>query len=288
MKVGYLGPEGTFSEEASKAYGKRLEGKVEMIPYTTIHDLLYAADRGEVNEAVVPIENSIDGTIGTVTDMLVKDGDLNICQELVLPVFHYLLAQKGVRINEISDVISHPQPLEQCKEFLRKRMPKAKLHLSYSTAEAARQVALSLGEKIISHGKVKGPIFAAIGTLSAAKLYGLSVIAKKINAKDNQTRFVVLSKKDHKRTGDDKTSIVFSIAKDQPGGLHEILSEFADRAINLTKIESRPSKRALGDYYFFVDMQGYRDDKQIKDALSKIKSKASFFKFLGSYPRFKY
>jgi prephenate dehydratase len=288
MKVGYLGPEGTFSEEASNAYGSRLEGKVEMIPYTTIHDLLYAADRGEVNEAVVPIENSIDGTIGTVTDMLVKDVDLNICQELVLPVFHYLLAQKGVRINEISDVISHPQPLEQCKEFLRKRMPKAKLHLSYSTAEAARQVALSLGEKIISHGKVKGPIFAAIGTLSAAKLYGLSVIAKKINAKDNQTRFVVLSKKDHKRTGDDKTSIVFSIAKDQPGGLHEILSEFADRAINLTKIESRPSKRALGDYYFFVDMQGYRDDKQIKDALSKIKSKASFFKFLGSYPRFKY
>jgi len=288
MKVGYLGPEGTFSEEAGRIYSKRLEGKVEMIPYTTFHDLLYAADSEEINEAVVPIENSIDGTIGTVTDMLVKDVNLKACQELILPVFHYLLAQKGVRIGEISDVISHPQPLEQCKDFLRKKMPKAKLHLSYSTAEAARQVALSLGEKIISHGKVKGPVFAAIGTLSAAKLYGLSVIAKKINAKDNQTRFVVLSKKDHKMTGDDKTSIVFSIAKDRPGGLHEILSEFADRSINLTKIESRPSKRALGDYYFFVDLQGYRDDKQIKDALSKIKSKASFFKFLGSYPRFKY
>jgi prephenate dehydratase len=287
MKVGYLGPEGTFSEEAGKVYSSKLEGKVEMMPYPTFHDLLYSADRDEINEAVVPIENSIDGTIGTVTDMLVKDVNLLICQELILPVFHYLLAQKGVRINEITDVISNPQPLEQCKDFLRKRMPKAKLHLAYSTSEAARQVALSLGEKIISHGKVKGPIFAAIGTLSAAKLYGLSVIAKKINAKDNETRFVVLSKNDHKRTGNDKTSIVFSIAKDKPGGLHEILSEFADRAINLTKIESRPSKRALGDYYFFVDMQGYGGDKQIKEALLKIKRKAAFFKFLGSYPRFK-
>lgn len=276
MKVGYLGPEGTFSEEAGKVYAKKLEGKVEMIPYATLHDILYAADKGEINEAVVPIENSIDGTIGTVTDLLVKEVNLKICQELVLPVFHYLLAKKGIKINKITDVISNPPPLEQCKDFLRKKMPKAKLHLAYSTSDAARQVAQS-----------PAPFFAAIGTLSAAKLYGLSVVAKKINAKDNETRFVILSKKDHKRTGDDKTSIVFSIAKDKPGGLHDILSEFAERDINLTKIESRPGKRMLGDYYFFADMQGYRDDDKIKEALSKIKSKAAFFRLLGSYPRFK-
>jgi prephenate dehydratase len=276
MKVGYLGPEGTFSEEAGKVYAKKLEGKVEMIPYSTLHDILYAADKSEIAEAVVPIENSIDGTIGTVTDLLVKEVDLKICQELVLPVFHYLLAKKGVKTREISDVISNPPPLEQCKDFLRKKMPKAKLHLAYSTSDAARQVAQS-----------PAPFFAAIGTLSAAKLYGLSIVAKKINAKDNETRFVILSKKDHKRTGDDKTSIVFSIAKDKPGGLHDILAEFAKRDINLTKIESRPGKRLLGDYYFFADMQGYRDDAIIKEALSKIKSKAAFFRLLGSYPRFK-
>lgn len=285
MKIGYLGPEGTFSEEAGKLYCKKISGRAELVPYPTIHDLLLAVNAGRINEAIVPIENSIEGTIGTVTDMLARDVNLKINQELILQVFQYLLAQKGVRLNEITDVISHPQPIEQCKDFLRNRLGQAKLHLSYSTSEAARQVAYSLGEKIIAHGKVKGPVFAAIGTLSAAKLYGLTVVAKKINAKENQTRFVVLSKKEAKRTGADKTSIVFTIPKDRPGGLHDILSVFAVRNINLTKIESRPSKRALGDYYFFIDFQGHIKDSLIAAALKEVKSKVAFFKFLGSYPR---
>jgi len=285
MKIGYLGPEGTFSEEAGKLYGQKIAGRAELIPYPTIHDLLLAVNAGEIGEAIVPIENSIEGTIGTVTDMLARDVNLRINQELILQVFQYLLAQKGVRLNEITDVISHPQPIEQCKDFLRKRLSKAKLHLSYSTSEAARQVAYSLGEKIIAHGKVKGPVFAAIGTLSAAKLYGLTVVAKKINAKENQTRFVVLSKKDARRTGSDKTSIVFTIPKDRPGGLHDILSVFAVRNINLTKIESRPSKRALGDYYFFIDFEGHIRDSLIAAALKEVKSQVAFFKFLGSYPK---
>ncbi len=287
MKVGYLGPEGTFSEDAGKLYARMFKGNIELVPYPTFHDLLIAADKKIIGEALVPIENSIEGTVGTVTDLLARDVDLKIKQELVIPVYQYLLAQKGVKISEITDIISHPQPIEQCKDFLRRRLPQAKLHLSYSTSEAARQVALSLGEKIIAHGKVKGPVFAAIGTLSAATLYGLSVIASKINAKENQTRFVVLAKRDHARTGDDKTSIVFSIAKDRPGGLHGILFEFANREINLTKIESRPSKRALGDYYFFVDMQGHRDEPGIRQALLNVKKRSVFFKFLGSYPKFK-
>lgn len=287
MKVGYLGPEGTFSEEASKVYVKKLEGKVSMLPYSTFHDALVAADKKSVDEIIVPIENSIEGTIGTVTDMLARDVNLKICGELILPVHNFLLAQKGVTAHEITDVISHPQPLEQCKDYLRKKLPNAKLHLSYSTSDAVKQVAQSLGEKIISHGKVKGPVFAAIGTLASAKLYGLSVIARDLNSKDNQTRFVILSKQDHKRTGKDKTSIVFTLPKDSPGGLHDVLAEFAERDINLTKIESRPAKKVLGDYYFFVDLVGHRDDIDVSRALKMIESKVAFYKLLGSYPKAK-
>ena len=288
MKVGYLGPEGTFSEEASKLYAKKLKGRVEMIPYTTIHDLLFAADRRQVAEAMVPIENSIEGTIGVVTDMLVKDVNLKIKQEMVLPVYHYLLAQKGVKLSQITDVISHPQPIDQCREFLRKKLPKARLHLSYSTAEAARQVASSLGERILAHGEVKGPVFAAIGTAASAKLYGLQIVASKINARENSTRFVVLAKADAKRSGTDKTSIVFSIIKDKPGGLHDILKEFADCNVNLTKIGSRPSKKSLGDYYFFLDCEGHHQDRKIAEVLAAVKRRSSFYKLLGSYPRVKY
>jgi prephenate dehydratase len=287
MKVGFLGPEGTFSEEAGKLYAKKLEAQAELFPYNSIHDLLLAVDRGQIKEAVVPIENSFEGTISITADMLAKDVKLMIKQELVLPVFHYLVAQKGVQLKDVTDIISNPPALDQCQAFIRKNLPKAKLHLAYSTADAVRQVAVSLGERVIAHGEVKGSVFAAIGTAASAALYGLKVIASKINVHDNQTRFVVLAKEDHPRTGRDKTSIIFSIAKDRPGGLHDVLGEFANRRINLTKIESRPSKKTLGDYYFFADMHGHRTDTVIAAALSGIKKKTSFLKFLGSYPRAK-
>lgn len=287
IKVGYLGPEGTNSEDAGRLYLKKLEGKAELTPYSTIHDVMAAADRAKIDEAVVPIENSVEGTIGLVTDTLVKDVNLLIRQELVVPIYLYLMVQKGIGLGDITDVISNPQILDQSKEFLRKKLPKAKLHLAYSSAEAVRQVALSLGEKVIAHGKVKGSVFAAIGPVPLAKMYDLKIAAAKINARDNCTRFVVLGKTDHPRTGDDKTSIVFSISKDRPGGLHDVLAEIAMRGINLTKIESRPSKKALGDYYFFVDMQGHRQDATIAEVLSEIKRKTSMLKLLGSYPRAK-
>lgn len=287
MKVGFLGPEGTFSEEASKVYLNKIEGKADLIAYSTIHDLLFAVDKQRVKEAIVPIENSLEGSISTVADMLVKDVNLLIKQEIIIPIYHYLIAQKGVKLSDVSDVISNPPALDQCKDFLRKKMPRARMHFSFSTAEAVKQVALSLGERIIAHGKVKGSVFAAVGNKSSARLYGLKVVASKINAKDNQTRFVVLAKSDHARTGNDKTSIVFSIAKDRPGGLHDVLSEFAIRNINLTKIESRPSKKALGDYYFFADMEGHRSEAVIAQTLKAIKTKTSFLKILGSYPKAK-
>ena len=151
--------------------------------------------------------------------------------------------------------------------------------MSHSTAEGAKQVAF--------HGKEK-PYFAAIANISAAKLYGLSLIASKINAKDNMTRFVILSKHDHSMTKHDKSSIVFSLPKDRPGGLYGVLQEFAQKKINLTKIESRPSKKFLGDYYFFVDFQGHRENPDIKKVLKSVEAKVDFYKFLGSYPSEKY
>jgi prephenate dehydratase len=285
MKIGFLGPEGTFCEEASKIYLNKISGKNDLIPYGTVHDLLLAANLGKVREAIVPIENSIEGTLGIVTDMLVKDVSLMIKQEIIIPIYHYLIAQKGVKIKDVTDVISHPQAIEQCRQYLRKNMPKAKIHLAYSTSNAVRQVATSLGEKVIASGAIKGNVFAAIGTRNAAWLYGLKIIASKINAKENKTRFIVLAKKDSALTGKDKTSVVFSIEKDRPGGLHDILEVFAKKNINLTKIESRPSKKALGDYFFFADLTGHRQDTTIARALSEIKKKTSFFKILGSYPK---
>ena len=273
MKVGYLGPEGTFSEEAGQLYCKKLEDKAELVPYPTFHDILLAVDKGKVHEAIVPIENSMEGTIGIVTDMLAKEVDLKIRQEIILPVYHYLLALKGVKLSQVTDIISHPQPIDQCKDYLRKHFPKAKLHLAFSTSQASYQVATS------HQG------FAAIANIASAKLYGLNILASKINAKENKTRFVVLAKKDHIHTGKDKSSIVFSIPKNRPGGLHDALAVFAQRNINLTKIESRPSKKALGEYLFFADMEGHMSDKVVAQALKELKQKSSFFKFLGSYPK---
>jgi prephenate dehydratase len=290
LKVGYLGPEGTFSEEASSLYSRRVKN-AKFIPFTTIYDLLKAVDGGKIDEGITPIENSIEGTVGIVTDMLVGEVKLMIRQEIILPVFHYLLAGRGTKLSDVTDVISHPQAIDQCKGYLRKKLPRATFHLSYSTADAVRKVAMLSEGGILTPTKSsrKGrALFAAIGTKASAKLYGLDILSSKINDYgDNLTRFVVLSKKDHKRTGDDKTSLVFSISRDKPGGLHEMLGEFASRGINLTKIESRPSKRALGDYFFFVDLQGHRDDSLIKKALQLMKGRAAFFKMLGSYPRAK-
>ncbi len=274
-KIGYLGPEGTFSQEAGKVYLNALEGKADLVPYSTHHDLLFAVDREEVDEGITPIENSIEGSIGIVYDMLAKEVDLKIRGEIILPIHHALMAKKHLELKEIKEIVSHPQPIEQCRGWIRKHLPKAAVSLSYSTSEAAKLVAFS----------DRGDI-ACAGPAGLAKLYDLKVIAKDIaDYKDNATRFVILGKADHKKTGADKTSIVFSAITDQPGGLHTILGEFAIRNINLTKIESRPSKKALGDYYFFIDMEGHRQDKEIHRALADIMNKVSFIKVLGSYPK---
>lgn len=274
QKIGYLGPKGTFSYEAAKLYSKNMEG-AELTAYPTLHDILFAVDREELEKGIVPVENSIEGTIGVVQDMLVKEVDLKICGELVLPVRESLICKSNIKLTDITEVHSHSQPLEQCRGWLRKNIPQAKLIPAPSTAEAAKTVSDSDDDSI-----------CAIGPAGLAEIYSLQIIEKDItDYHDNTTRFIVLSKTDSKPSGDDKTSIVFSIIADRPGGLYSILGEFSSRGINLTKIESRPSKKALGDYFFFVDMEGHRTDKDVAQALSDIVNKVAFIKILGSYPK---
>lgn len=274
MTIGYLGPEGTNSHDAAKLYAKKTRAKTSLVAYPTLHDLLFAVDREAVDQGIAPVENSIEGTVGVVQDMLVKEVDLKIMGELVLPIHNCLLCNKNIELKDVTEVISHPQPLEHCRGWLRKHLPHARITASSSTAEAARYISSS-----------RSKTACAIGPSSLSKLYGLKVIRKDItDYSDNATRFIILSKADHKRTGKDKTSIVFSAIADRPGGLFSILGEFASRKINLTKIESRPSKKALGDYFFFVDISGHRKDKKIAEALSGMTNKVAFMKIIGSYP----
>lgn len=274
-KVGYLGPAGTFSNDAAVEYLKRLKDGYSLVAYPTIHSILYAVDSEEIEEGIVPAENSIEGTVSVVLDMLAKEVDLKIRDEIIIPISDDLLAKNEIKFQNIKKIISHPQPLEQCRGWIRKNTPRAEIIASSSTTEAARHIAESKDENI-----------CAIASATAAKLYGLKILAKNINDyQDNMTRFIVLAKADSKATGSDKTSIVFSTIADRPGGLYDVLGEFASRGINLTKIESRPSKKALGDYFFFVDMEGHRTDTVISEALKGIVNKVAFMKILGSYPK---
>ncbi|MFH1429628.1 MAG: prephenate dehydratase, partial [Candidatus Margulisiibacteriota bacterium] len=207
-------------------------------------------------------------------DLLVHS-DILIENEIYLPIVQNLLVARGVNIDNITDIYSHPQAIAQCQLFLRKNYPCANIHSGTSTATASAIVR----EKADSHT-------AAIANVNATKLYDLVVFAENINDyKDNITRFVVISHKQNGPTGNDKTSIVFSLAKDKPGGLYSVIGEFAQRNINLTKIESRPAKKEMGDYLFFIDLEGHQKDKDVKAALDAVSKQASFFKLMGSYPK---
>ncbi len=274
-KIGYLGPEGTFSYDAANLFLEKTGSKAELIPFTTFHDILFAVDREEIEEGIVPVENSIEGTIGVVQDMLVKEVDLKIKNEIVIPVQQSLLAKNDIPLTEIKEVYSHTQPLEQCRNWIMKNLPNAKVRTAPSTAEAA---------KIVSAGEINN--IAAIGSRYLGSFYNLKVLNNNVNDyPDNSTRFLIVARSDSQQTGSDKTSIVFATLADKPGGLYSILGEFASRNINLSKIESRPSKRALGDYFFFVDIDGHRKDKLIQDALKDLTVKVGFLKILGSYPK---
>ncbi|MDO8685888.1 MAG: prephenate dehydratase [Clostridiales bacterium] len=270
--IGFLGPRGTFSQVALEKYAGDRPHKVR--DYSTFMDMLMAVERGEIQEAVVPIENSLEGAINEILDIIAFDVDLVVKAELAILVEQNLLTKPGVTLSTITSVTSISQAIGQCRKFLGTKLPGVPVKLVYSTAQAAGEVA-------------KGaPGHAAVGSLAAAREFGLSILARGIqDGENNITRFVVLGKESSKRTGHDKTSIVFS-TEDKPGSLYRILDIFSLWDVNMTRIESRPAKKRLGRYIFFVDVEGHIDDPDMKDALTMIMRKTSFYKFLGSYPRY--
>lgn len=272
MKYGYLGPQGTFCHEALIKTLKIKER--ETVPYSTVYDVIQAVEEKKVDKGIVPIENSIEGSVNATLDMLTFEANLLIEAEIIAPIRHNLIAKPGVRFKDITMVISHPQATAQCHQFINKSLPNSLIVAANSTAEAVKKIAK--GEKGA----------AAIGTKLAAELYGLSILASDIeDFKDNQTRFVVVGREAPLRTGKDKTSLVCFIFEDRPGMLLQILQEFAYRYINLTKIQSRPTKKGLGDYCFWIDLEGHVQDEVVASAVKCLKCKLREVKVLGSYPR---
>ncbi len=294
IRIGFLGPKGTFSQEAVKEYlkikqlncksfgrsenYKKYEGyngskQHEEREYAAIRDILFAVEKGEINEALVPVENSLEGAVNETLDMLATEVNLKIKAEIIIAIRQNLLIKEGSSKEDIKYIISHPQPIGQCRKYISTNFPEAEIKLVYSTAGAAEMVASGKGDS------------AAIGSTVAAEVYDLEIFAKNIQDGDNNfTRFAVVSNDDSYKTGFDKTSVVFS-TEDKPGSLYRILDIFNLWDINMTRIESRPAKKQLGNYIFFVDIEGHKDDDDVRDALTMVKRKTSFYKFLGSYPR---
>ncbi len=278
-KLGFLGPFGTFTEEALRATldEERSDGRTRRyVPYPTMQDTIEAVSRGEVDCAIVPIENSIEGSVSATVDILAHEIDnLQIVREVQHGIRHSLLARPEVALEQITKVYSHPHANAQCRGWLRKNLPGREVEAANSTADAVERVASS-----------QEP-WGAIGNQLAGERYGCAVLEADIeDHKDNQTRFVFLARQRERQDWFEpyKTSVVCEIIKDQPGALLLILQEFAFRRINLTKIESRPSKRRLGDYIFVVDMEGKVDDAAVADALRCLSCKLPRLAVLGSYP----
>jgi prephenate dehydratase len=269
-RIAFLGPPGTFSEEAALRY----DPKAQLLPFASVAAVAAAVDSGMAEEGVVAIENSIEGSVTDTLDILIHESRLSIRRELVLSVGHCLLVRPGMQAADVKVLLSHPQALGQCRRFVERCFPKAEIVAALSTAAAV--------EEMMTRDNA-----AAIATRRAAELYAAEILAHDIQDRsDNLTRFVVLAESDHASTGNDKTSLAFSFADDRPGLLVSALHEFSHRGINLTKVESRPTKERLGEYIFLLDLAGHRSDRAVAEALKAVEPHASFFRIFGSYPRY--
>jgi prephenate dehydratase len=276
LRVAFLGPEGTFSEEALLRSSHGEHG--EPVPQATIFDCVMAVQEGTADRALVPIENSLEGSVNATIDALVfETRDVVIVGELVHPIRHCLIAHEPLDLDQIERVLSHPQASGQCRRFLRTRLPQAEVVPADSTADAVRIVAAS------------DQPWAALGPRIAADLYGARVLLDGVeDVPDNETRFVWLARtpdvvKAPEGTGW-KTSIAFWGLPDSPGSLVSALQEFAGRGVNLSRIESRPRKQGLGSYIFFADLEGHVSDEPIAAALDAVRAAAETVRVLGCYP----
>lgn len=275
MKIAYLGPAGTFTEDALREAAVGMDFEPQRT--ATIHDAIVAVENGEAERALVPFENSIEGSVRSTLDALAFETKaVTIVGEHDYTVRAHLIARAQVALEEISVVISHPQPLAQCARFLRETLPHAERRTASSTAEAVRTVSES-----------EEP-WAAIGARSAVDLYGCTILREAIEDEhDNVTRFIWIAPEGTEPAGEGpwKTSLVFSeLGEDHPGALVEALREFSDRGVNLSRIESRPLRRGLGRYMFFCDLEGAAGDPRVADAIAALRTKAESVRLLGSYP----
>lgn len=269
-RLSYLGPAGTYSEEAAILY----DSQADLVPFPTIPAVCRAVSDGLTDEGIVPIENSIEGSVVYTLDYLISETELSIFHEVVLPIQHCLMLKPGTRSEEVRIIYSHPQSLAQCRHFLEDNYPDAEPVASLSNSAA------------VNHMMESDTTAAAIAPQRAAELYGAEVIGRGIqDVTNNVTRFVLLGWQDHAPTGADKTSLCFTFAQDAPGSLYNALGVFASRDINLVKIESRPTKETLGRYNFLVDCEGHRENEPVSAALKVLESQVSGLKVFGSYPR---
>ncbi|MGQ9693793.1 MAG: prephenate dehydratase [Thermodesulfobacteriota bacterium] len=265
--IAYLGPPATHTHLACL---EKFGAAIQTYPLESIPEVFESVERGKAHYGIVPVENSTEGIVGRTLDMFI-DSEAKICGEVLMRISHDLLSSTG-EAAKVKKIYSHPQALAQCRQWLRKNFPHAELRETLSTAKAA-QMATTEEDA------------AAVASSFAAQMYGLKIIEAGIeDYRHNYTRFLVLGKSMNERTGQDKTSLLFSIT-DAPGALFAILKPFAEKNINLTKIESRPIKNKPWEYIFFLDFEGHAADDNIQATLSELKSKVLFYKLLGSYPR---
>ncbi|WP_406661922.1 prephenate dehydratase [Methanolobus sp. ZRKC3] len=284
MNIGVLGPKGSYSEKAAKQWlaGRNNENDHSLEYFDDIQDVFSSLSSDSVDIGVVPLENSIEGSVGVSLDMLLEK-DVAVIGETVVTIEHCLLS-RGKK-EDIKIILSHPQGLAQCRQFLKEHFEGVELRTTGSTSHAAKLA-------------TEFPEMAAIASKEAARMYGLDILIPNVqDRRQNHTRFFVIvpsEKKEHiesiihanSEEHEYKTSIIVYLDRDRPGALYEILAEFAQKSINLTRIESRPSKEALGDYVFYIDFEGYINDANIKGAIYNIESKVGMLKMLGSYPKF--
>jgi prephenate dehydratase len=275
MRIAYLGPAGTFTEDALR---EALPGaQFEPLRTRSIPDAILAVERGEAERALVPIENSLEGSVRPTLDTLAFEAaGVAIVGEHDYRVRVHLIAREGVQVGDVEAVLSHPQPLAQCAHFLREKLADVELRSVSSTAAAVRMVSESLRP------------WAALGARAAAELYGCAVLVEAVEDQDdNVTRFVWIAPRGAEPSGEGpwKTSLVFSeLGADHPGALVEALSEFSSRGINLTRIESRPLRQGLGRYMFFCDLEGRETEATVAEAVGELRGKAGSMRILGSYP----
>ncbi|MBN9491735.1 prephenate dehydratase [bacterium] len=269
MRLAFLGPAGTFGEEAALAYAPA----AEFVACVSHAAVAKAVESGQADAGMFAIENSINGSVAETLDVFVHQTRLRIQAEVLLPIELFLVARPGTRPEDVRVISSHPQPLGQCREFLARHFPEAQLEAALSTS-AAVEAAMRRNHT------------AAIGTRRAAEIFGAAVLAEHVqDVSNNVTRFVVAADGDVPPTGRDRTSIAFTFADDRPGSLAGVLNEFARAGINCSKIESRPTRATLGEYVFLVDFDEHAETPQGRAVLDAIRPLCSEVKVFGSYPR---